>query len=74
MLNSGAEWARRRSLGVDVDVLLVTGEFGESVDVLLLGLDPIADTKHRANSISQPRQTLDYQRLPRVTRCGIDSH
>jgi hypothetical protein len=54
--------------------LFVTGELGERVDVLLLGLDPIADTKHRANSVLQPRQSLDHERLPRVTRCGIDSH
>ncbi len=74
VLDGGAERARRRALGVDVDVLLVTGEFGERVDVLLGGLDPIADTEHRANSIAQAGKTLEYERLPRITRCGIDSH
>ena len=74
MLNRGAERARRRAFGVDVDVLLVTREFGECVDILLGGLDPVAYAEHRANSLAQPGKTLDDERLPRVTWCGIDTH
>ena len=73
-LNCGAERARRRAFRVDVDVLLVTREFGERVDILLRGLDPVADAEHSADSLAQPGKTLDDQRLPRVTRCGINTH
>ena len=74
MLNGGAERALRRAFGVHVDVLLVTREFGECVDILLGGLDPVAYAEHRASSLAQPGKTLDDERLPRVTRCGIDTH
>ena len=34
----------------------------------------VAYAEHRANSLAQPGKTLDDERLPRVTRCGIDTH
>ena len=74
MLDGGAERSRRRAFGVNVDVLLVTGEFGERVDILLRGLDPVAHAEHRANSLPQTGKTLDDEWLPRVTGCGLNTH
>ena len=74
VLNCGAERALRRAFGVDVNVLLVTRQFGEGVDIILRGLDPVADPEHRADVLAQPGKTLDDERLPRVAWCGINTH
>lgn len=66
--------ALRRTFWVNVDVLLVTREFGERVDILLRGFDPVAHAEHRASTLPQARETLDDERLPCVTRCGINTH
>ena len=74
MLDSGPERTCRSTFGVDVDVLLVTCEIGERVDIALQRFHPIADTEHRADSILQPGKTFEDQRPARVTWCGFDSH
>jgi hypothetical protein len=73
-LDCGPERTRRSTFGVDVDVLPVTREIGERVDIALKRFHPIADTEHRANPILQTGKTFDDQRSTRVTWCGFDGH
>jgi len=74
VLDRGSERSLRRTLGVDVDVLFVAGQLSERVDVFLYDLGPVADAQVRPHPFLKAGETLDHDRLARLSRCGVNSH